>query len=45
VSEHITIAIVAQRIMANHEAYVKHNPKKVRSEQIFYEEKKNVSEN
>ncbi|KAL3001968.1 hypothetical protein AAZX31_08G028100 [Glycine max] len=39
----ITTATVAQRIMANHEAYVKRNAKKTRSEQRYYEEKKYVS--
>ncbi|ESW32220.1 hypothetical protein PHAVU_002G303400 [Phaseolus vulgaris] len=39
----ITTATVAQRIMANHEAYVKRNAKKARSEQRYYEEKKFVS--
>ncbi|KAI4352721.1 hypothetical protein L6164_006943 [Bauhinia variegata] len=39
----ITTTSVAQRIMANHEAYVKRNAKKAASEKKYYEEKKYVS--
>ncbi|KAK7251473.1 hypothetical protein RIF29_34708 [Crotalaria pallida] len=39
----ITTTSVAQRIMANHEAYVKRNAKKSQSEKRYYEEKKYVS--
>ncbi|XP_019446442.1 PREDICTED: ethanolamine-phosphate cytidylyltransferase-like [Lupinus angustifolius] len=39
----ITTTSVAQRIMANHEAYMKRNAKKGLSEQRYYEEKKYVS--
>ncbi|CAL0330882.1 unnamed protein product [Lupinus luteus] len=39
----ITTTSVAQRIMANHEAYMKRNAKKALSEQRYYEEKKYVS--
>ncbi|OIV93610.1 hypothetical protein TanjilG_04842 [Lupinus angustifolius] len=39
----ITTTSVAQRIMANHEAYMKRNAKKTLSEQRYYEEKIYVS--
>ncbi|CAL0312550.1 unnamed protein product [Lupinus luteus] len=39
----ITTTSVAQRIMANHEAYMKRNAKKGLSEKRYYEEKKYVS--
>ncbi|KAI4346514.1 hypothetical protein L6164_007404 [Bauhinia variegata] len=38
----ITTTSVAQRIMANHEAYMKRNAKKTASEKRYYEEKKYV---
>ncbi|PON81338.1 Bifunctional transcriptional regulator [Trema orientale] len=39
----ITTTSVAQRIMANHEAYTKRNAKKAESEKKYYAEKKYVS--
>lgn len=39
----ITTTSVAQRIMANHDAYVKRNAKKAKSEKRYYEERKYVS--
>ncbi|KAF7820558.1 ethanolamine-phosphate cytidylyltransferase-like [Senna tora] len=39
----ITTTSVAQRIMANHEAFMKRNAKKAKSEKRYYEEKKYVS--
>ncbi|XP_061347578.1 ethanolamine-phosphate cytidylyltransferase-like isoform X2 [Gastrolobium bilobum] len=39
----ITTTSVAQRIMANHGAYMKRNAKKAQSEKRYYEEKKYVS--
>lgn len=39
----ITTTSVAQRIMANHDAYVKRNAKKAKSERRYYEERKYVS--
>ncbi|KAE9614031.1 putative ethanolamine-phosphate cytidylyltransferase [Lupinus albus] len=39
----ITTTLLAQRIMANHEAYMKRNAKKGLSEKRYYEEKKYVS--
>ncbi|XVE79946.1 hypothetical protein DITRI_Ditri14bG0098200 [Diplodiscus trichospermus] len=39
----ITTSSVAQRIVANHEAYKKRNAKKVRSERKYYEDKTYVS--
>lgn len=39
----ITTISVAQRIMANHEAYMQRNAKKAKSEKRYYEEKKYVS--
>ncbi|KAF7813932.1 ethanolamine-phosphate cytidylyltransferase-like [Senna tora] len=38
-----TTTALAQRIMANHEAFMKRNAKKTRSEKRYYEEKKYVS--
>ncbi|CAI8619662.1 unnamed protein product [Vicia faba] len=39
----ITTTSVAQRIMANHDAYVQRNAKKVKSEKRYYEERRYVS--
>ncbi|KAJ7969466.1 Ethanolamine-phosphate cytidylyltransferase [Quillaja saponaria] len=39
----ITTTSIAQRIIANHDAYMKRNAKKVASEKRYYEEKKYVS--
>ncbi|XP_044500874.1 ethanolamine-phosphate cytidylyltransferase-like [Mangifera indica] len=39
----ITTTSVAQRIVANHDTYVKRNAKKAASEQKYYEEKKFIS--
>ncbi|XP_058732179.1 ethanolamine-phosphate cytidylyltransferase-like [Vicia villosa] len=39
----ITTTSVAQRIMANHDAYVQRNAKKAKSEKRYYEERKYVS--
>ncbi|XP_058188983.1 ethanolamine-phosphate cytidylyltransferase-like [Rhododendron vialii] len=41
--KNITTTLVAQRIMANHEIYVKRNAKKEASEKKYYEERKYVS--
>ncbi|PKI38427.1 hypothetical protein CRG98_041207 [Punica granatum] len=39
----ITTTSIAQRIVANHEAYTKRNAKKTKSEKKYYAEKKYVS--
>ncbi|GMQ07491.1 hypothetical protein CsSME_00051654 [Camellia sinensis var. sinensis] len=41
--KNITTTSVAQRILANHEVYVKRNAKKEASEKKYYAEKKHVS--